>query len=70
MFRTLALLAAAVVALVSFDAHAAQARWISLGNPGQYGNIHGITYRSMQWEKDHGNRRSLFGGRRRSYWRR
>jgi hypothetical protein len=71
MFRMFALLAAAVIVALALDSTAAaQARWISRGNPGQFGNIHGITYRSMQWEKDHGNGRSLFSSGRRFSWRR
>ena len=64
MFRTLALLAAVFVATLSFDAQAARAIKFSPNNPYKYFNVHGITYGSMKWEQDHGNRRSLFPGRR------
>ncbi|MEQ8211205.1 MAG: hypothetical protein RH917_15365 [Lacipirellulaceae bacterium] len=32
-------------------------RW-SPGNPGIYGNIHGMTYRSMRYEREQGTRKS------------
>lgn len=35
----------------------AQARQWSPGNPGVYGNIHGLTYRSSSWERKYGNRK-------------
>ncbi len=70
MLRTLALLAATMVATLAFDAQPANARLISPNNPHKNFNISGITYGSMKWEQQHGNRRSLFPGRRRAYWRR
>ena len=37
-------------------AEPAQALKWSPGNPGIYGNIHGMTYQSWKWERDHGKR--------------
>jgi len=34
----------------------AQARKWSPGNPGVYGNITGLTYRSSKWERENGKR--------------
>lgn len=34
-----------------------QARKWSPGNPGVHGNIHGLTYRSSNWERKYGSRK-------------
>jgi hypothetical protein len=70
MLRTLALLAATMVATLAFEAQPARGGIVSPGNPSKSFNISGINYGSMKWEQDHGNRRSLFPGRRRANWRR
>jgi hypothetical protein len=70
MLRTLALLAATLLATLSVDSQSAHAGIISPNNPRKNFNISGITYGSLKWERDHGHLRSLFGGRRRTSWRR
>lgn len=71
MFRSFVLFAVVLVAALCFDEQSAQAaRRFSLSNPYSNFNVHGITYGSMQWEKDHGNRRSVFKSGRRAYLRR
>ena len=57
MLRKLFLLIA-VASFFSFTpAEPAQGRRWSPGNPGTHGNIHGLTYRSSRWERQHGNRK-------------
>jgi hypothetical protein len=71
MLRKSILLIAVSSVAIFLQVEPAQAVKWSRGNPGIYGNIHGVTYRSIQWERDHGNRQSLFGGgRSRSFRRR
>jgi len=53
-----------VAAVLLFDTPTSQARVISRGNQHQFFNIHGVNYRSMKWERERGNRRALFSGRR------
>lgn len=58
MLRKSLLLIACTLILSLAPAEPAQAgRW-SPGNPGIYGNIHGMTYRSMRYEREQGTRQS------------
>ena len=70
MLRMLILFIAVVAALFLVDAQRAQARHLSYGNPGKYFNVHGVTYGSMKWERERGNRRALFQRSRRGFFRR
>ena len=56
MLRKL-LLVVVVTSLGSLtSAESVQGRQWSKGNPGIYGNIHGLTYRSSKWERENGSR--------------
>ncbi|MGI9428851.1 MAG: hypothetical protein ACR2NM_09355 [Bythopirellula sp.] len=70
MLRTLILLIGVSAVGFLFDVEPAQARRWSPGNPGIYGNVHGVTYRSMKYERDHGNRRPMFRRSRGRFFRR
>jgi hypothetical protein len=70
MLRTLMLLIGISVVSLVVDTERAQARKWSPGNPGIYGNIHGITYRSMKYERDRGSRRTTFRRSRGGFFRR
>lgn len=70
MLRTLLLTSGIFAAVILIDAQAATARVVSRGNPGRFYNISGITYGSMKWEREHGNRRPVFQRSRRSFFRR
>ncbi len=50
-----------LAATMSLEMPQAEARVISRGNPYSSGNIHGVNYRSMRWERQQGNRGSVFG---------
>ena len=50
-----------LAALMFMEMPQAEARVISRANPYSSGNIHGVNYRSMQWERQQGNRRPIFG---------
>ena len=70
MLRTLILLIGVSSVGFLIDVERAQARKWSPGNPGIHGNIHGVTYRSMKYERDHGNRRPLSRRSRGGFFRR
>lgn len=71
MLRKWILLVAVLTAVALLPSESAQARRWSPGNPGIHGNIHGITYRSLRWEQQHGNQRqTVYRSRARFFWRR
>ena len=70
MLRTLILLIGVLSIGSLIDVERAQARKWSRGNPGIYGNIHGVTYRSMRYERDLSYRRSFYSRSRAGYFRR
>jgi len=70
MLRTIFLLTVSVAVVLLYNGQTADARIISFGNPSSSFNISGVNYGSMKWEREHGNRRSLFRGFRRSSFRR
>lgn len=65
MFRTLLLSLVALAAMLIVDAQTAEARRLfSLRNPYTSFNISGVNYGSVNWERQHGNRSTVYGGRR------
>lgn len=56
MLRKLLLLLAVSIFYFLIPAESARALKWSLGNPGVHGNIHGLTYQSWKWEREHGKR--------------
>ena len=70
MHRTLLLSVAFFSITLLCDGQSAHARILSRGNPGSHFNVHGITYGSMKWERQQGNRRPLLQRGRRVFFRR
>ena len=70
MLRSLILVVGIASVALVIHAESAEARPWSKGNPGTRSNIHGITYRSMKWEQDRGNRRSMYRRSRSGFFRR
>jgi len=70
MFRISILSIGILAVVLLFGSGEAEARVISRGNPYANSNVHGINYGSMKWERERGNRRSLFQRSRRGFYRR
>ena len=70
MLRTLIVLIGVSSVGFLLRAEPAEARTWSPGNPWTQYNIHGLNYRSMKWERDHGNRRPMSRHSRGRFFRR
>lgn len=70
MLRKLILSTAVLWVFSLTPAEPAHARKWSPGNPGVHGNIHGLTYRSSKWERQHGQRKQSVRRSRARFFRR